>query len=64
MKPSLLQGYFQTNHPEKKDCNSNYFKRLGESAINQRLDSAEKQYQQSVGMIAASYEIAIIVANV
>ena len=34
MKPSLLQRHLQINHPNKKDCNPNYFKRLGENAKN------------------------------
>ena len=34
MKPSLLQRHLQTNHPEKKDSDLKYFKRLGESAKN------------------------------
>ena len=32
MKPSLLQRNLQTNYPEKKDRDPNYFKRLRESA--------------------------------
>ena len=62
-KPSLLQRHLQTNHPEKKDRYPNYFKRLGEGANKQRLDNSVKQYQQSVGMVTASYEIALILAK-
>ena len=32
MKPSLLQRHLQTNYPEKKDRDRNYFKRLEENA--------------------------------
>ena len=63
MKPSLLQCHLQTNHPNKKDCNPNYFKRLGENAKKQRLGKTRKQYQQSVGIVITSYEIALIVAK-
>ena len=63
MKPSLLQRHLQTNHPNKKDRDSNYFKRFAENAKNQRLDKTGKQYQQSVGIVTASYEIALIVAK-
>ena len=63
MKPSLLQRHLQTNHPNKKDRDPNYFKRLGENAEKQQLDKTGKQYQQSVGIVTASYEIAIIVAK-
>ena len=63
MKPSLLQRHLQTNHPNKKDRDPNYFKRFGENAKKQRLDKTGKQYQQSVGIVTASYEIALIVAK-
>ena len=63
MKPSLLQRHLQTNYPNKKDRDPNYFKRFGENAKNQRLDKTGKQYQQSVGIVTASYEIARIVAK-
>ena len=54
MKPGLLQRHHQTNHPNKKDRDFNYFKRLGENAKKQRLDKMGKQYQQSVGIVTAS----------
>ena len=63
MNPALLQRHHQTNHSNKKDRDSNYFKRLGENAKKQRLDKTGKQYQQSVGIVTASYEIALIVAK-
>ena len=43
IKPSVLQCHLQTNHPDKKDRDSNYFKRLGENATKQ-LDITEKQW--------------------
>ena len=60
-KPSL-QRHLQNNHPDKKDRDSNYFQRLGENAKKQ-LDKTGKQYQQSVGIVTASYEIALLVAK-
>ena len=63
MKPSLLQRHLQTNHPNKKDRDPNYFKRLEENAKKQQLDKTGKQYQQSVGIVTASYEIALIVSK-
>ena len=63
MKPNLLQRHLQTIHPNKKDRDPNYFERLGENAKKQRLDKTGKQYQQSVGIVTASYEIVFIVAN-
>ena len=61
MKSSPSQRLFQTKHPEKKDGDSNYCKPLGESAKKQQLDHTGKQYQQSVGMVTAFYEIALSV---
>ena len=63
MKPNLLQRHLQINHLNKKDRDPNYFERLGENAKKQRLDKTGKQYQQSVGIVTASYEIVFIVAN-
>ena len=63
IKPSLLQRHLQTNHSSKKNRDPNYFKRLGENAKKQRLDKTGKQYQQSVRIVTASYEIALLVAK-
>ena len=60
---SILQRHLQTHHPENEDRNLNYFKRLGKSAKIQQLDNTGKQYQHFVGMVIASYEIALIVAK-
>ena len=48
MKPSLLQRHLQTNHPNKKDRNPNYFKRPGENAKKQRLD---KTYGEAISTV-------------
>ena len=45
-----------TNYPGMNDRDPNYFNRFGESAKKQRLDNTKKQYQQSVGMVTASYK--------
>ena len=37
IKLSRLQRHIQTNHPEKKVGDFNYFKRLGENAKKQQL---------------------------
>ena len=63
IKPSLLQRHLQTNHPDKKDRDPNYFKRLGENAKKQRLNKTGKQYQQSMGIVTASYEVSLLVAR-
>ena len=63
IEPSLLQRHLQTNHPDKKARDPNYFKRLGENAKKQRLDKMDKQYQQSVGIVTASYKTALLVAK-
>ena len=61
IEPSLLQRHLQTNHPNKKARDPNYFKRPGENAKKQRLDKTDKQYQQSVGIVTASYKTALLV---
>ena len=63
IKTSLLQRHLQTNQSDKKDRDLNYFTRLGENPKRQRLDKTKKQYQQSVGIRTASYEIALFVAK-
>ena len=63
MKSSLLQRHLQANHPDKKNRDPNYFKRLGENAKKQRPDKTGKQYHQSVRIATASYEIALLVAK-
>ena len=63
IKTSLLQRHLQTNHLDKKDRGLNYFKRLEEKAKKQRLNKTEKQYQQSVEIVTASYEIALLVVK-
>ena len=63
MKPKILQRHLQTNHPDKKDRAPKYFKRLGENTKQQRLDKMGKQYQQSVGIVTASYKISLLVAK-
>ena len=63
MKPGFLQRHLQTNHPDKKGRDPNYFERLGENAKKQRPDKTGKQYQQSVGIVTASYKIALLVAK-
>ena len=63
IEPSLLQRHLQTNYPDKKARDPNYFKRLGENAKKQQLDKTDKEYQQSVGIVTASYKIALLVAK-
>ena len=62
IEPSLLQRHLQTNHLDKKARDPNYFKRLGKNA-KKRLDKTDKQYQQSMGIVTASYKIALLVAK-
>ena len=51
------------NPPNKKDRDPNHFKRLGENKKKQQLNKTGKQYQQSVGIVTASYKIALILAK-
>ena len=63
MKPSLLQRYFDTNHPDKKDRNESYFQRLGKNAKRQRLDKIGTIYQRKKGVVKASYEVSLLIAE-
>ena len=62
MMPEFKVDCLQINHPDKKDRDCKYFKRLGENA-KKEPDKTEKQYQQSVRIVTASYEIAVLVAK-
>ena len=63
IKPSLLKRYLDSNHPEKKDKNESYFERLGENVKKHRLDLTGQNYYKMAGIVKASYEVYLIVAQ-
>ena len=62
-KPSLLKRHLVTNHVKEKEQDESNFQRLGENAKRQRLNKAGVIYQEKKGVVKASYEIALLVAN-
>ena len=63
MKPSLLKQHLLSNHAEKQDKDRSYFERLGENARTQRLDQTGQYHQKKVGIVKASYEVSLLVAQ-
>ena len=63
MKPSLLKRHLDSNHPEKKDKYESYFKQLGENVKKQRLDQTGQNYFKTAGILKASYEVSLLVAQ-
>ena len=63
MKPSLFKRHLDSNHPEKKDKNESYFKQLGENIKKQPLDQTGQNYLTTVGIVKASYEVLLLVAQ-
>ncbi|XP_078487698.1 zinc finger BED domain-containing protein 5-like [Ciona intestinalis] len=63
MKPSLLKRHLESNHPEKNDRNQSYFERLGENVKKRRLDQTGQNYQKMTGIVKASYEVSLLVAQ-
>uniref|UniRef100_H2XQP6 HAT C-terminal dimerisation domain-containing protein n=1 Tax=Ciona intestinalis TaxID=7719 RepID=H2XQP6_CIOIN len=63
MKPSLLKRHLESNQPEKNDRNQSYFERLGENVKKRRLDQTGQNYQKMTGIVKASYEVSLLVAQ-
>ena len=63
MQPSLLKRHLESNHAEKKNKNQSYFERLGENAKRQRPDKTGQFRQKKVGVVKASYDVSLPVAQ-
>ena len=63
MKPSLLKRHLEKNHPNKMKADKNYFQRLADNVKRQRMDKTGQMQQKSKDVVAASYEIALLVAK-
>jgi len=63
MKPSLSKRHLESTHPDKKDKNESYFERLDEHAKMQRLDQTGQNYKMMAGIVKASYEVSLLVAQ-
>ena len=63
MKPSLLKRHLEKNHPNKMNADKSYFQRLADSVKRQRMDKTGQMQQKSKTVVAASFEIALLVAE-
>ena len=63
MKPSLLKRHLERNHPNKMNADKSYFQRLADNVKRQRMDKTGQMQQKSKDIVAASYEIALLVAK-
>ena len=63
VKPSLLKRHLDSYHPEKKHQNESYSERLGENVKKQSLDQTGQNYQKMAGIIKASNEVFLLVAQ-
>ena len=63
MKPSLLKRHLERNHPNKMNADKSYFQRLADNVKRQRMDKTGQMQQKSKDVVAASYEIALLVAE-
>ena len=63
MKPSLLKRHLERNHPNKMSADKSYFQRLADNVKRHRMDKTGQMQQRSKDVVAASYEIALLVAE-
>ena len=63
MKLSLLKRHLERNHPNKMNADKSYFQRLADNVKRQRMDKTGQMQQKSKDVVAASYEIALLVAE-
>nr|XP_039272726.1 zinc finger BED domain-containing protein 5-like [Styela clava] len=63
LKPSLLKRHLETNHTDKMNRDKSYFERLGENVKRQRMDHTGQFYQKNAGIVKASYEVSLLVAQ-
>nr|XP_039264456.1 zinc finger BED domain-containing protein 5-like isoform X2 [Styela clava]XP_039264458.1 zinc finger BED domain-containing protein 5-like isoform X2 [Styela clava] len=63
LKPSLLKRHLETNHTDKMNRDKSYFERLGENVKRQRMDYTGQFYQKNAGIVKASYEVSLLVAQ-
>ena len=63
MKPSLLKRHLERNQSNKMNADKSYFQRLADNVKRQRMDKTGQMQQKSKDVVAASYEIALLVAE-
>ena len=63
MKPGLLKRHLERNHRNKMNADKSYFQRLADNVKRQRMHKTGQMQQKSKDVVAASYEIALLVAE-
>ena len=63
LRPSKLSHHLNTSHPELKDRNMEYFKRLESNCKRQRLDSTGSFQQTDQKLIKACFVVSQIIAR-
>ena len=63
LRPSKLSHHLNTSHPELKDRNMEYFKRLESNCKRQRLDSTGSFQQTDLTLTEASFVVSQIIAR-
>ncbi len=62
MKPSKLKRHLETKYPEQVKKYVDFFKRHERCLRSQRLDASGAFQQQSVAVVEASFEVALVIA--
>ena len=63
MKPSLLKRHLERNHPNKMNTDKSYFQQLADDVKHQRMDKTGQMQQKSADVVAASFEITLLMAE-
>ena len=63
MKPTLLKRYLERNHPKNIKAEESYFQQFADDIKRQRMDKTGQMQQKSADVVAASFEIALLVAE-
>ena len=63
MKPSLLKRHLERNHPNKMKEVKSFFQRLADNVKRQRLEKMGQKQQKSAYVVAATFRIALLVAE-
>ena len=63
MKPSLPKRHFERNHPNEINAHESYFQRLADNVKRQRMNKTGQMQKKSADVVAASFEIGLLVTK-
>ena len=63
LKPTLLKRPLERNHLNKMNADESLFQQLADYIKHQRMDKTSQSQQKSKDVVAASYDIALLVAQ-